>query len=264
VTHHEADLLDRHSYGDTPVHRLDPRAKILATLIFVITVVSYPKYEVAALTPFALFPLLMIVLGEVPAGLIMKRTLIVSPFALMIGLFNPLLDRQTMTVIGGLEISGGWLSFSSIMIRFLLSVTAVLALIATTSFPNVCRGLTRMGVPRALVTQLLFLYRYLFLLVEEGTRVRRARDLRAGGGSSRSLRLAAQVIGGLFIRTMDRAERIYQSMVIRGFDGEMKMIGRLSFSTRDLSFLLGVVTGCVFLRLFPVARLIGDAVRGWI
>jgi cobalt/nickel transport system permease protein len=181
----------------------------------------------------------------------------------MIGLFNPLLDRQTMAVIGGLEISGGWISFLSIMIRFLLSVTAVLTLIATTSFPSVCRGLTRIGVPRALVTQLLFLYRYLFLLVEEGTRVRRARDLRAVGGSSRSLRLAAQIIGGLFIRTMDRAERIYQSMVIRGFDGEMKMMGRLSFGTGDLSFLLGVLAGCIFLRLFPVTRLIGDTLRGW-
>ena len=90
---HEADRLDRLSYLDSPAHRLDPRAKLLATLAFVVAVVSFPKYEVSALTPFVFFPLLLAGAGGIPLGLIARRVVIVSPFAIMIGLFNPLLDR---------------------------------------------------------------------------------------------------------------------------------------------------------------------------
>ena len=81
--------LDRLSYGDTFVHRLDPRAKVIATLLYLLTVVSFPKYEVAALVPFFLFPVLLMTLGEIPARFILRKVLIVSPFALLIGIFNP-------------------------------------------------------------------------------------------------------------------------------------------------------------------------------
>lgn len=262
MSYHDADLLDRQAYRDTPIHRLDPRAKTLATLIFIITVVSFPKYEISSLTPFFLFPVIMIVMGEVPFGLILKRTLMVAPFAVMIGLFNPFLDREPLIYIGGLGVWGGWLSFFSIIIRFFLSVSAALALIATTSFPNLCRGLTRMMVPKALVTQLLFLYRYLFILVEEGMRVRRARDLRSAGRREKNWRLAASIIGTLFIRTVDRAERIYRAMIVRGFSGEIKMIHHLSFRGRDVAFLLGVSAISLFLRMFPVSYWLGNVLRG--
>lgn len=264
MSHHDANRLDRQAYRETPIHSLDPRAKTLATLIFIITVVSFPKYEISALVPFFIFPIFMIILGEVPFSLIAKRTLMVAPFAVMIGLFNPLMDRVPVIYLGGIGIWGGWVSFLSIILRFFLSVSAALALISTTSFPNLCRGLTRMKVPSALVTQLLFLYRYLFILVEEGLRIRRARDLRSAGRSGKSWRLAASIIGILFIRTMDRAERIYQAMVARGFRGEIRMIQKLSFKGRDLAFLAAVSAVCFFLRVFPLANWMGNLVRSGI
>lgn len=262
MSHHDAAILDRRAYAETAIHSLDPRAKTLATLAFIVTVVSFPRYEVAGLLPFFLFPVVMIVLGDVPPGVIARRTLLALPFALMVGLFNPLIDREPALWLGRVAVSGGWLSLVSLLVRCLLSVSAGLALVATTSFPEFCRGLTRMGVPSPLVTQLLFLYRYLFVLSEESTRLRRARDLRAGTSGSRTWRLASSVIASLFIRTLDRAERIHQAMVARGFDGEVRMIRRLAFGPRDWAFLTLVVFAALFLRLFPVAGWLGRLALG--
>jgi cobalt/nickel transport system permease protein len=255
---HEADRLDRLSYLDSPVHRLDPRAKLLATLAFVVAVVSFPKYEVAALAPFVFFPVLLAAAGGIPLRLIARRVLIVSPFAIMIGLFNPLLDRAPGIAIGPVTLSAGWLSFASILGRFALTLSSVLVLTATTSFPALCQGLNALRVPRAFVVQLLFLYRYLFLLAEESGRLRRARDLRGLGARGRTLRVAAAAMAVLFTRTLDRAERIYQAMTARGFDGTVRQLRTLRFGGADALFLAGVACGVVALRLLPLTVWIGS------
>jgi len=259
---YEADRLDRLSYLDSPAHRLDPRAKLLATLAFVVATVSFPKYEVAALTPFFFFPLLLAGAGGIPLGLIARRVAIVSPFAIMIGLFNPLLDRTPFVLLGSLEISAGWVSFASILMRFALTMSAALVLTATTSFPALCQGLTALRVPRVFVVQLLFLYRYLFLLAEESGRLRRARDLRGVGARGRTLRVAAAAMGVLFTRTLDRAERIYQAMAARGFDGTIRQLRTLRFGRADALFLAGVAGGALALRLLPVTIWLGSLGTG--
>src|SRR3990170_2097826 len=86
--------LDRLSYQNSLVHRLDARAKLIATLLFLFTVISFSKYEVSALIPFFLFPVLLMTLGEIPFRFILKKVLLVSPFAVFIGIFNPLLDTR--------------------------------------------------------------------------------------------------------------------------------------------------------------------------
>jgi cobalt/nickel transport system permease protein len=80
--------LDRLSYKDTLVHNLDPRAKVIATMLFLFTVISFPKYEVVALVPFFLFPVLLMTIGEIPVWFIFKKVILVSPFAIFIGIFS--------------------------------------------------------------------------------------------------------------------------------------------------------------------------------
>ena len=100
--------LDRLSYGDTVVHRLDPRAKVAATILFAVAVVSFPKYEVLSLFPFFLFPVLIGALGDIPAGFITRKVVAVSPFAVFVGIFNPLFDHRVVAIAPGVLVSAGW------------------------------------------------------------------------------------------------------------------------------------------------------------
>ncbi len=249
--------LDTLARGRSVIHRLDPRAKLLTTLVFIVTVVSFDKYQVSAMVPFVLFPIVLMVLGEVPPGYLLKRLLWAAPFAVLVGVFNPLLDRQTLLQIGTVEISGGWISFVSILLRFFLTVLAALALVATTGFHTLCLALEKIGVPNIFVMQLMFLYRYAFVLAEEAARMVRAWQLRAPLHKAMSMGTFSTVLGSLFLRTTARAQRLYQGMCCRGFDGQIHTYGRLRWKTADTLFLAGCVMLFLILRFTNPAMLLG-------
>lgn len=254
--------LDALSYQDTPIHRLDPRAKLVVTFAFIFTVISFPKYDLSGLMPLLFFPALLLTAGEIPAGFIVKKTLLVSPFAFFIGVFNPLLDRIPLLYLCGVPVSGGWISFASVMMKFLLTISAGLLLIATTSFPGVCHALGRLGLPEVFVAQLMFLYRYLFVLMEETMKLVRARDIRSFGTRGREMKTFTRLVSMLFIRTMVRSERIYQAMLSRGFQGSLVAARTYTLTPRDFIFAVLTVSAFLLLRHYNIAMLIGTTATG--
>ena len=90
---YDIGYMDMLADGDSFLHRLNPGAKLITTMAFIITVVSFDKYSVSALTPFFIYPLVLIAAGGLPAGYLLKKILFVSPFAVFIGIFNPIIDR---------------------------------------------------------------------------------------------------------------------------------------------------------------------------
>jgi len=252
--------LDYLSYKDTFVHRLDPRVKLIVTFIFILFVVSFPKYELSKMIPFFIFPTFVLSVGDIPLKYILKKLLIVSPFVLIVGIFNPIFDTSTMYNLHGILISGGWVSFFSILIKFILAVSSGFLLIATTSLPAICQGLERLRVPRVFVVQLLFLYRYLFILAEEAMRMARARDVRSFGKKGYGIKIFINMIGLLFVRTVGRSEMIYQAMCSRGFDGEVKLLRTHKIGWIDLLFAaISIVTFVIF-RRYDVTEILGKLV----
>ena len=144
------------------------------------------------------------------------------------------------------------------MLRFVLTVGTVLALIAVTGFYGICNAMERLGVPGIFVVQLLFLYRYIFVLAEETARMVRARDLRSFGKKGRGLRSFGPMAGSLILRSIDRARKIHRSMVCRGFDGEIRLSGRHSFGVKETVFLLQWTALFAAFRIWDVPRLAGD------
>lgn len=253
----EIGRMDELGRLDTPVHRLDPRAKVITTFIFIVVVMSFPRYEVSVLMPFFLYPFALIALGRIPPDYIFRKILLAAPFALFIGMFNPLLDRQTVAIVGVWPISGGWLSFASIMLRFVLTVSAALALVACTGIHRLGAGLERMCVPRVFVVQLLFLYRYLFVVADEGTRMMRSLELRSAGPRSMRLHVYGSLVGHLLLRSMDRADRVYRAMISRGFDGKIRMLRQTSLLWTDWAFTAGWTAFFTVARMWNLADGIG-------
>lgn len=252
--------LDRLSYKDTFIHRIDPRAKVLSTLAFILTVVSFPKYEIAGLIPFFLFPVLFFSFGDIPVLFILKKILIVSPFALFIGIFNPFLDGRIIYVLNGIAISGGWVSFISIMLKFFLTISSALLLLATTSFPGICYALQKLGLPEIFISQLLFLYRYIFVLAEEAMRMVRARNMRSFGAKGQGVKVFMSIVGTLFLRTIERAERIYCSMLSRGFSGTMHPTKTYRFGSVDIVYLSLSAAVFYLLRSYKITAMLGSQI----
>jgi cobalt/nickel transport system permease protein len=260
----DISTLDTLSYQKTAIHELDPRAKLVTTLVFIVVVLSFDKYEVAGLMPFALYPVVLITLGNLPISFLLSKILLAAPFAFFVGIFNPLLDRTVMVHLGPIDISAGWVSFASIMIRFTLTVSAALILIASTGLNSVCMALERMGTPRSFVVQLLFLYRYIFVLTDEASRMNRARSLRVFEGQGMGFRVFTHMLGQLLLRTLDRAKRIHLAMRCRGFDGEIRIARPLKICRRDVAFVMAWFIFFGAMRFYDLPQWLGRMMAGLI
>lgn len=249
--------LDLFADGDSAIHRLDPRAKVLATLIFIISVISFGKHELAGLMPFFVFPIVMTACAGLPPFYIMKKIALICPFVVLIGIFNPVFDREAALQLAGIHISGGWISFASILMRSVLTVGAAFVLVGTTGFTAICQALEKLGMPQIFAVQLLFLYRYIFVLNEEGGRASRARELRSCGRKGLGIRSFGSLTGHLLMRTWQRAERIHAAMLARGFVGEFHSRRQSCFKMTEFAFLLGWSTFFIMFRLLDITDVLG-------
>jgi cobalt/nickel transport system permease protein len=249
--------LDRLATGDTALHRLDPRAKVLATLVFIVSVVSFGRYELSALIPFFIFPAVVIGMGDLPAGYLARKVALVCPFALAVGIFNPVFDTAVQLQLGPLGISGGWISCASIVVRAALTVGAALVLVAVTGFPAICRAMEHLGMPNAFAVQLVFLYRYIFVLTEEGGRAAWARELRSFGNKGLGMGSYGSLLGTLLLRTWMRAERVHMAMLARGFTGAFQTRQQFRFGVPEFLYLAGWSALFITLRLHNATQMLG-------
>jgi cobalt/nickel transport system permease protein len=254
--------VDELSSQRTFIHQLDPRVKLITTFIFIVTVVSFKKYEITGLFPFVFFPLFVAAGGNLPLKYFFKRLLHLSPFVIFVGIFNPIFDRSVVLRIGQVGITGGWVSFVGILIRYCLTVSALLLLIASTGFNPLCHALERLRIPGVFVIQLMFVYRYIFVLVEESLRMIRAHNLRSFKRRAPAIGIFIPIIGTLLIRTLERAQSIHRGMLSRGFDGEIRLQHRLRFKIGDFVYMISWTTVFILLRFFNVSSMLGNFITG--
>jgi cobalt/nickel transport system permease protein len=253
---HAAMELDHNGDHHSPLHRIDALAKLLATMAFVLTVISFPNDAVVPLLPYLLFPLFLVIFGEVPWRPFLTLLLAGLPFIAVAALSNLLLNHKPVHAFG-LEMHAGVLSGISILLRYLLTAAAVLALIGTTSFNRILQALGQLHLPRSFLMLLQCMYRYLFVLVEEGRSISHARLLRDPGHRLPDLRTARGMLASLFLRSWERAERVYRGMLLRGYDGELPITKPSRWHWRDLAFVVLVSAACLAGRLIPWLTLSG-------
>ena len=236
-------FIDQYSDRDSFIHRLDPRTKFITTLLLILALVLTPTSQWLAFALYLVIIAALIFLSTVPIGYILKRSLVVMPFVALIAIFIPFFKEgevvgsyniwlwQVSVTYSGLQV------LMNILIKAWLSVLSLIWLTSTTKLANLLKGLEQLRMPRVMVMILSFMYRYIFVLVDEVMRMRQARDSRNFGGKRLwQLRTIGNMIGTLFIRSYERGERVYAAMLARGFDGHSRTLDRLNFRQADAYF----------------------------
>lgn len=254
--------LDELAGVDSVIHRIDPRAKVFAILLFIVTATSFPKYELAGLMPLFLYIVVMAELGRIPWKILLQYLAFASPFALLVGIFNPLIDERIIVQVGNIGISGGWISFISIILKFLATTSAALMLIASTGYVSICNALGRMGMPRILVVQFLFIFRFIFILIDEASRMSRAYTLRATSDKGVVLHIWGSLAGHLLLRAYDRGQRLYTAMLARGFEGEIKSSKTSIWKDSDTLFIILSLAFFALIRFGNIVQAIGSIALG--
>jgi len=253
----EHGFLDRDAYSDSPIHRLDARIKIIGLLAGIIVCVGTPAQSYASFGVYAAGLIVIIALTKISPVRIAKRAMIVLPFIFMIAVFAPFLKTgqvgggYNLGLFRGAEVVTPALVVWNVTVKALLSMLMVIVLTSTTPFPELLHGLRRLRVPDVFVMLLSFTYRYLFVIVDEFQRMRRA--LVSRGWRGRWIWQAGvlgQLIGAIFIRTYERAERIYAAMISRGYEGQFGYLSVKKPALGDALFLTGFLGPVLAARIF--------------
>lgn len=257
-------LLGQYIPGDSPIHELDPRAKILLTLVFMIVCFltdSFLGYGISAL-----FLLSVVIISGIPIKMVFRG---LKPiFAILI--FTTLINMWTTP--GELVWSWWIFKFSRegfwralfIAIRIIQLVTGTTLLTLTTSPLQLTDGLEaifsplkRIGFPAheiAMMTSIAL--RFIPTLFEEAEKIMKAQKARgADFESKRFLDMAKAMIPlmvPLFLNAIKRADELGVAMearCYRGGEGRTRL-NPLVFTKKDLAASLVVFTGMVALAYF--------------
>lgn len=199
------DFIDRYSRLASPLHHLPAGFKTAATLALIVAVAAAPRGWIPLFAVAAGLLLILAAVSRIPASFLLRRLLLVEPFVIgvaLLSLFQP----------------AGWRLFLILVARSTICLFALILFSNTTPFSEVLAVLRRVHVPGIFVTLLALMYRYIFVLLDESARLQRARASRSfGPRGTRRWRGVAQMAGQLFVRSTERAERIYEAMCARGW-----------------------------------------------
>lgn len=243
-------LLDDLAKGETPVHRIHPVVKIITTVVYLLMLMSFNKHDIGGLIPFVMYPMLLMILGEIPPWPIFKRLLFVEPLIIGIGILNPIFDPM------------GWVTFLSILIKSSLSVTTCLLLVSTTGLEKIAQGLRSLKIANIFVLQLILTFRYITVLIEELSKMLRAYKLRAPKQKGIKLKDSGSFTGQLLLRAFDRAQRVYDAMRLRGFKGEYHGYNKRKMEFKDILFLLLWCSFFILARIYNIPLMLGMLIGG--
>lgn len=233
----EIHELDELAEKNTKIHQVHPLIKLIITVFYITCVVSFEKYNLLGLIPMVLYPVIVFRLSEIPIKTCFKKMRVVLPLICFVGIWNPLFDHIPVMQIGNFMITGGMISMITIMIKGIYALMASFLLIATTGMEGICYGLRILHVPNIIVTQMLLSYRYIFLLMEEANAVFEAYSLRAPKEKGVKYKVWGSLLGQLLFRSIDRAGNLYESMLLRGFNGNFKYVNTKKCKGIDYSYL---------------------------
>ena len=246
--------VDELSDGDSLIHRLHPLAKFAATILYILLVVSFDKYNLSGLFVMILYPVILYRLSDISIGTCLHKMRHMLPLVMAVGIVNPFLDKVPMIRIGGLIITSGMISMVTLMLKGIFSILASFLLIATTKVDLLCASMRKIHVPELMITLFLLTYRYISVLIEQVAIMSDAYALRAPGQNG------IHISGQLLLRSMDKARELYQSMLQRGFDGSFAYMSVPSFERNDTVFLAVSAVCLLTARFVDLAELMGGMV----
>lgn len=236
--------IDDHAHGDSPLHRWDPRYKLIALFALM---VSFAAVQDIRLAPaMLLFAAALAGVSRLPLRFLLTRLSYPAVFLLAVVLVLPFATGQTpLAHIGPLTLrQEGVYAALLVVARFAAILTTTLVLFGTAPFLTTIRAMHALGLPAILTDMLLFFSRYLQDTASRLTTMQTAMQLRGFGGKTlnrHSLGALAALVGTLLIRSVEQSERVYRAMVLRGYG--QRVGGRHDFraSVRDGLALAGTL-----------------------
>lgn len=249
---HEIHHLDAMASKAGRINSLHPLCKLFVTVWYIAVTMSFPVYDLAGTFSMALYPAVTMRAGGIPAVRSLRKIRPVLLIVCAVGIANPFFDRSLLFKAGPLPVTGGMISMATLMLKGVFAVLASYLLIHTTSMESICYALRLLHVPKIMVAMVLLTYRYVIVLLKEAERIFQAYSMRAPGQKGVHYRAWGTLLGQLMLKSIDRAQAVYESMQLRGFDGSFRLAEMKKMDKRSAVYLTVWTGMIVLLRCVPV------------
>ncbi len=243
-------------HGNSVIHALDPRARIVAAFAFSIVVAVCDRF--AALAVAVGVSMSLILMARLPLRIVLKRLIVVNGLILFLWLLLPFTYGGTpVFAIGPLAASREGIAYAAVItLKSNAIITALMALVATMPIFTVGRALRHLHVPLTMAYLFLFTYRYIHVIYREYQRLMTAIKIRGfrPATNMHTYRTYAYLVGMILVKSHDRSQRVRAAMLCRGFHGRFYDLSEFAFGTSDLIMMLlmfSAVTGIGLLQWLP-------------
>ena len=217
--------IERGDSARQPACPVPPVARLGVVVAFLLTLVSFGKYELAETAAMSIYPAVLVCFERVPVLKDLRRLfLLLIPVAL-VGAANPFFDRTVVAQFGSFAVTGGWVSFCVLLLKGLLALLAGWSLLRQTGSAGLVQAFGSLRLPPSFGFSFLLLYRYLVMMVKTSGRMHDAYLLRSGSRTA-ALRPSAwgPFAGLLLMRSVDQATRVQEAILLRGGTGACRPV----------------------------------------
>ena len=243
-------------------HKIHPLAKLTVTILFLVLVTSSARDYLDAVLQMGLWLYAYALIGGLSAGQCFHKLWGLFLLLLLVGIANPILDLVPAITLGGLVISRGMIAFISLFLKGAMALLSAYFLAVTTGMNGILSALLTLRIPVLLINVIYLIYRYLGLMIQEASDVWTAYKLRAPGQKGVHFSVWGSLVGSMLIRSMDKAEKVYQSMELRGYRPEETFAGEEEWGKASTIYLIVSVSTLFLFRFIPIFSLIGSLITG--
>ncbi len=246
-------LQEPFAFGNSFVHQLDPRIRLMTACVYSIVVALSRNFQV--LTAAVLISSVLVMLAQLSAREIIKRIIVVNSFTVLLWLVLPLTFHGPIALtLGPLTIyNAGIVMAAQITLKSNAILLALMALVTTMNFSILGYALNWLHVPDKIVHLLLMTYRYVFVIDQEYQRLIRAAQIRGFQPRTNlhTYKTYAYLVGMLLVRSTARADRVYKAMLCRGFKRKFYCLHEFNAGKHERLFvaaMAGVILVLIYLE----------------
>lgn len=244
---------ERFAQGDSQLHRRDPKVKIVVAAAFVTLVAVSNSFAVPSLG--LLVAATLVFFSQLQTGSVLKRLLLANSFTLFLWVTLPITyGGEELSRLGPLTISSeGTRLAALITLKTNTIVLSLIALLATSRIAVLGHALEGLRLPGQLCFLLLFSYRYVFVIYQEYQKLTRAARMRCfvPATNIHTYRTYGYIFGMTLVKSWNRAHRVHQAMLLRGFDGRLIPLDQQSMDRGDIVFL---TIGLIFITALALLQ----------
>jgi cobalt/nickel transport system permease protein len=247
-----AITIQEFALGESFLHKMDPRAKIIAAIAFAVVVAV--NRSVIASAVALVFPLTLIVIARISLKDIARRLIFINGLMVFLWLFLPFTTPgEAVYSFGPMTVTREGLAYAILLtLKSNAIVMAMIALLGTSPIFNLVHALSHMAIPNKLVHLFFFCFRYVHVIADEYHTLVDAAKVRGfkPGTNLHTYRTYGHFVGMLLVRSFDRAHRIMDAMKCRGFVGRFYVLHHYEMHKND--YLLPAISAVFALMLLVI------------